>query len=145
QEYQMNIVNKADKEVLQRRQDKRSYQVIAAATGETADTLAAKFRAAINGDPAAPVVASGSAANIVLTAKTEAAVQDAAGQFGLQNYFAAGLYTVDIYGQFAPFGTVTATTAPDFGSGTFGQVRTYEVFSAGYDGENDLNRRQFPV
>lgn len=145
QEYQLNIVNKSDKEVLQLRQDKRSYQVVAAASGETADTLAAKFRAAINSDPAAPVVASGAAAAIVLTAKSEASIQEADGQFGLQNYFSAGIYAVDIYGQYVSAGTVVATTAPDFGNGTFAQVRTYEIYSAGYDGMNDLNRRQFPV
>lgn len=145
QEYQLNLLNKSDKEVLQRRQDKYSYVVVAAASGETADTLAAKFIAEVNANPASPAVASGSGPNIVLTAKTQASVQEADGQFGLQNYIDASMYTVDIYGQYVGFGTRTYTTDPDFGNGTFAQVRTYEAFSAGYDGENDLNRRQFPV
>lgn len=145
QEYHLNLLNKSDKEVLQRRQDKYSYVVVAAATGETADTLATKFRDEVNANPASPAVASGAGANIVLTAKTQASVQEADGQFGLQNYIDASMYTVDLYGQYAAFGTKTYTTAPNFGSGTFAQVRTYEAFSAGYDGENDLNRRQFPI
>lgn len=141
-EYSLVIVNKSDKEILQHRQDKRSYQVVAG-TGETADTLAAKFRDAINDDPAAPVVASGAAAAIVLTAKNVAATADRAGGFTPQIYFSAGIYEVDLFGYYATAGTVVETTAPDFGSGNYWQVRTMEAAQAGYQGY--LNRTLFPA
>lgn len=142
QEYAVYVVNKSDKEVLQRRQDKRSYQVIAE-TGETVTTLGDKFRALINADEASSVVASGTT-TLVLTAKTSPQVANAAGQFPIQNYFDASALVVDLYGQYQEAGTVVYTTAPNFGSGTFPQVRTLEAYTVGYEG-GSLNRTSFPV
>lgn len=143
-EYLLTIVDKSDKEVLQRRQDKRTYQYTAV-TGDTADDVAADFRAQINADEAAPVVASGSGANIVLTAKAKVVTANAAGQFGIQHYFAVGAQEVNLYGHYVPYGTITNTTAPSFGTGTFPQVRALEQWSAGYDEGIYLNRTLFPV
>lgn len=145
QEYLITIVEKSDKEVLQRRQDKRSYQVTAA-VGETATTLADKFVALINGDEAASVTATNAAGVITFTAKASSATApNAAGQFGVQHYFEVGSQEVNIYGHYVPFGTLVKTTAPGFGNGTFAQVRTLEAYSAGYDEGIYLNRTKFPV
>lgn len=141
-EYRLSIVDRSDKEILQRRQDKRTYQVIAA-EGETAATLATKFRDSINSDQDAPVSATVSTATLTLTAKAKVVTQNAAGQFGLQHYFEVGVTEVDGLAPYKKFGTVTQTVAPNFGSGTFAQVRELEQDTAGYEGF--LNRTQFPV
>lgn len=138
--YVLTIIDKADKEILQRRQDKRTYAVTAA-TGETAATLAAKFRGVIGDDTSATVTVSGTAANIVLTAKSDPT--DAAGIQGLQHYFEAFLYGQDALGNQAPFGTITDTTDVDFGSGTYAHLKEIERFAQGYEGY--LNRTKFPV
>lgn len=143
-EYLLTIVNKADKEILQRRQDKRSYQVIAD-IGETETTLAAKFVDFINSDTAAPVIATSAAGVITLTAKPKVVTENAAGQFGLQNYFSVGISEVNPYGHAGTYGTVAQTVAPGFGNGTYPQVRTLESESAGYVEGIYLNRTKFPV
>lgn len=143
-EYLLTIVDKSDKEVLQRRQDKRTYQYTAK-TGDDAAAVATAFRDKINSDEAAPVVASGSGANIVLTAKAKVTVENAAGQFGLQHYFEVGAQEVNLYGHYVPYGTITYTTAPNFGNGTYPHVRALEQWSAGYDEGIYLNRTLFPV
>lgn len=89
QEYLLTIVDKSDKEVLQRRQDKRTYQVIAE-VGETATTLGDKFEAAVNADANAPVIATNAAGTITLEAKPKVVTQNAAGQFGVHFYFIRG-------------------------------------------------------
>lgn len=142
--YVLSIVDKADKEILQRRQDKRTFS-ITAAEGETAATLAEKFRGLIGNDQAATVTAGGTGASLTLTGKTQPV--DAAGLPGLQHYFEVFLYQVDalgvIYGQMSPTGTITQTTDVDFGSGTYVQVKEIERFAQGYEGY--LNRTKFPV
>lgn len=142
-EYQVSIVNKSDKEILARRQDKRTYQVIAV-TGETATTLAAKFAALINADSASSVVATAAAAVLTLTSKAKVITADATGQFGIQNYFSVGSLQVTESGPYQAFGTVAQTVDPNFGSGTFPQVRTMEADALGYDG-GSLNRTLFPI
>lgn len=142
QEYLLTIVDKSDKEVLQRRQDKRTYQVIAE-VGETETTLGDKFEAAVNADANAPVTATNAAGTITLEAKAKVVTQNDAGQFGLQHYFEAAVSVVDGLLPYASAGTVTTTVEPDFGSGTFAQVREMEADSAGYEGY--LNRTKFPV
>lgn len=141
-EYTVTLVDRSDKEILQRRQDKRSYQVIAS-DGETADTLAAKIVVAINSDQDTFVVATSAGAVVTLTAKAKSTVANAVGQFGLQHYFEVGSHIANTRGQYEPYGTVDYVTDPDFGSGSFSDVRTIEQDSAGYDGF--LNRTQFPV
>lgn len=138
--YVLTIIDKADKEVLQRRQDKRTYAVTATA-GETASTLAAKFRGVIGDDTSATVTVSGTADAVVLTAKTDPT--DAAGIQGLQHYFEVFLYGQDALGNQAPFGTITDTADVDFGSGTYAHLKEIERFAQGYEGY--LNRTKFPV
>lgn len=140
-EYVLVVVDKADKEVLQRRMDRQTYS-IKAVTGETATTLAAKFRALINADESSHLVASGTAASLVLTAQTDAV--DAAGLPGLQHYFEAFFSHIDVLGnQKSLKSAVVYTTAPDFGNGTYVQVKEIERFAQGYEGY--LNRTKFPV
>lgn len=139
--YVLSIVDKADKEILQRRQDKRTYSVTAA-TGETATTLAGKFRALIQADEDATVTAGGTTTALTLTGKTDPV--DAAGIPGLQHYFEVFLYGQDILGFQSKFGTIANTTAVDFGSGTYVQMKDLERFTKGYEG-GSLNRTKFPV
>lgn len=141
-EYTVTLVDRSDKEILQRRQDKRSYQVIAS-DGETATTLAAKVALAINSDQDTFVVATVAAAVVTITAKAKVATANSVGQFGIQHYFEVGSHVANTRGQYESYGTVAYVTAPDFGSGSFGDVRTIEQDSAGYEGF--LNRTQFPV
>lgn len=141
QEYLLTIIDRADKEILQFRQDKRSYQLIASA-GETDATLAAKFVSLINDDQAAHVTATAAGGVITLTAKATSGNEQADGQFDVQHYFEVQLSEVNIYGLYVKFGTITYT-APDFGSGTFAKVRTIEQTTLGYEGI--LNRRLFPI
>lgn len=139
--YVLSIVDKADKEILQRRQDKRTYSVTAT-TGETATTLAGKFRALIQADLDATVTAGGTGADVTLTGKTDPV--DAAGIPGLQHYFEVFLYGQDALGNQAKFGTIVETTDVDFGSGTYIQMKDLERFTKGYEG-GSLNRTKFPV
>lgn len=144
QEYLLTIVEKSDKEILQRRQDKRSYQVVAV-VGETAATLASKFADLINADLGAHVTASATAAVLTITAKAKVVTANAAGQFGLQHFFDVGVSEVNPYGTFVPFGTVAIATNPNFGTGTFPQVRSLEQDAIGYVDGKYLNRTSFPV
>lgn len=141
-EYRLTIIDKSDKEVLQRRQDKRTYQVVAA-VGETDATLAAKFEDMINGDTDAGFTATAAAGVLTIEAKPKVTVANAAGQFGIQHYLEVALAQVSALEPYTAFGTVVESVAPDFGSGTFPQVREMEADSAGYEGY--LNRTQFPV
>lgn len=138
--YTLTIVDKADKEILQRRQDKQTYSVTAA-TGETATTLAGKLRALANGSESSTVVASGTGASLVLTAKTDPV--DAAGIPGLQHYFEAFLTKTDALGNMSVAATPVDTADVDFGNGTYAQVKEIERFAQGYEGY--LNRTKFPV
>lgn len=138
--YVLSIVDKADKEILQRRQDKRTYSVTAV-VGETADTLAGKFRDLIAGDDAATVEASGAGADIVLTGNIEPT--DAAGIPGLHRYFEVFLRSQDALGNQTLSGTIVETTPVTFGSGSYSQVKDIERFAQGYEGY--LNRTKFPV
>jgi len=140
-DYVLVVVDKADKEILQRRQDRQTYSV-KAVTGETATTLAAKFRALINADQSSHLVASGTGASLVLTAQTDGV--DAAGLPGSQHYFEAFLSTRDGLGNEQSLkSAVVNTTAVDFGNGTYVQVKEIERFAQGYEGY--LNRTKFPV
>ena len=141
-EYSLLVNERSDKEILPMRQAIRRY-VIVAVTGETAATLAAKFIARINADPASVVVASGTGANIVLTAKAAPTAANSAGEYDHQNFFSVSTAQGDNFGYFTAWGTVTYTTAPDFGSGSFIQVRRLEQRGIGYTGVT--NRTLFPV
>lgn len=138
--YTLTIVDKADKEIFQRRQDKQTYS-ITAVTGETASTLADKFRALIDGSESSTVVASGTGASLVLTANTDPV--DAAGIPGLQHYFEVFLTQTDALGSMSVAATPVATADVDFGNGTYVQVKDIERFAQGYEGY--LNRTKFPV
>lgn len=144
-EYTLAIVDKSDKEILQQRQAKRTYTVIAA-TGENATTLGDKFRALINADPASPVVASGTT-TLVLTAKPMAATADQVGNYPNQVVFDVfpSVINPTTYPIPVPttWGTVAYTTAVDFGSGNYAQIRRLELDSLGYRGIT--NRRGFPI
>lgn len=139
--YVLTIVDKADKEILQRRQDKRTYS-ITAGTGETATTLAAKFAALITADTSASETATSAAAVLTITAKTDPV--DAAGLPGLQHYFEVFLYEQDALGTQDKFGTIATTQTIDTGSGTYAQVKELERTTKGYEG-GSLNQRKFPV
>lgn len=141
-EYSLLINDKSDKEILPCRQNIRRYTVLAT-TGETAATIAAKFIAKINADPASIVTASGTGANIVLTADAVANTANLVGEYYDQYFFEVAVSQADLYGYFTPWGTVTYTTAADFGSGNFYQVRKLEQRGIGYTGVT--NRMLFPV
>lgn len=145
QEYTIAIIDKSDKEILQARQAKRTYTVVAV-TGETVQTLNGKFIALINADAASQVVASGTT-TLVLTAKSVANVADQVGETPAQIVF-------DIFpSQLNPltypipvpstFGTVAYTTVPAFGSGQYYQIARLEQLSQGYKGIT--NRTRFPA
>lgn len=141
-EYVITVIDTSDDEILTQRQNKRVYTIVAA-SGETSATLATKFRTAINADPASIVTASGSAANVVLTADVNTATVNAAGEYSKQYTFEAFSAQASVFGYYQGFGTVTYTTAPVFGSGLFYQVRTLEQRGLGYTGVT--NRTKFPV
>lgn len=144
-EYNVTIIDTSDKEILQHRQNKRSYTVIAA-TGETATTLDAKFIAKINADPASVVVASGTS-TLILTAKAYSTTADAVGEYQEQYTFevTANQYpnTVPKVLQYQAAGTVVNTTNADFGSGNGTQIIELEQRGLGYRGID--NRTKFPV
>ncbi len=145
-EYSLSIIDKSDKEILQNRQAKRTYTVVAAASGETATTLADKFRTQIAADVAAVVTGSGTS-TLILTAKTTASVASGIGEYPAQIVFDIFPSVINPTTYPIPFptaaGTVAYTTAPAYGSGNFYQVRTREQLSIGYTGVT--NRRKFPV
>lgn len=144
-QYDVSVIDKSDKEILQARQNKRTYSVVAAA-GETATTLGDKFRALINADVASTVIASGTT-TLVLTAKSVAATANIVGEFPAQYFFEVFSSAIDNTVYPIPFpslsGTVVYTTPPNFGSGTYPQVRTLEQRGIGYTGVT--NRTRFPV
>lgn len=144
-EYTVSVIDKSDKEILQCRQNKRTYSVIAA-TGETVTTLGDKFRALINADVASTVTATGTT-TLILTAKSVANVANMVGEYPPQYYFQVFSSSIDntIYPIAFPqaSGTVVYTTAPSYGSGQYFQVKTLEMESLGYRGIT--NRTKFPV
>lgn len=144
-EYSLSIIDKSDKEILQQRQSKRTYTVLAAAS-ETATTLGDKFRALINADVASSVVASGTT-TIILTAKVTANVASLVGEYPAQVVFDIFLSASNPATYPIPFpvawGTVADTDAAAYGSGNFWQVRTLEQRGIGYTGVS--NRTKFPV
>lgn len=144
-EYNLLITDTSDKEILQHRQNRRQYTVIAG-TGETATTLGDKFRAKIAADPASIVVASGTS-TLVLTAKAFSTQADAVGEYAEQYTFevAANQYpnTVPKVLQYQSAGTIANTTTADFGSGNGTQIVEMEQRGLGYRGID--NRSHFPV
>lgn len=144
-EYTISVIDKSDKEILQCRQNKRTYTVVAAA-GETATTLGNKFRALINADVASTVAATGTT-TLILTAKSVATVANIVGEFPAQYFFEVFSSSIDNTVYPIPFplasGTVVYTTAPNFGSGNYDQVRKLEQRGIGYTGVT--NRTKFPI
>lgn len=144
-EYSVSVIDKSDKEILQARQNKRTYTVVAA-TGDTVTTLGDKFRAQINADPASSVTASGTT-TLVLTAKSVAGTADIVGAFPAQYFFEVFSSSIDntIYPIAFPTasGTVVYTTAVDYGSGNYAQVRKLEARGAGYTGVTNFTA--FPI
>jgi len=141
-EYSLLINDRSDKEILPMRQSLRRYTVLASST-DTATTIAASFVAKITADPASIVTAANAAAVITLTAKSVASTANLASEYYDQYFFAVEASVVDIYGYFQAYGTVVYTTAADFGSGNFYQVRNLEQRGLGYTGVT--NRTAFPV
>lgn len=146
-EYTVSVIDKSDKEILQMRQNKRTYSVVAT-TGETATTLTAKFIALINADVASTVTASGTA-TLILTADSVAGVADITGSFPAQYFFEAFSSAIDNTVYPIPFpsasGTVVYTTPAGFGSGTFAQVRKLESDNLGYTGITNITKFPFPT
>jgi hypothetical protein len=144
-EYGVSVIDKSDKEILQLRQAKRTYNVIAA-SGETLTTLGDKFRALINSDQASTVIASGTV-TLVLTAKSVASNVSIVGDYPAQYFFEVFSSSIDntVYPVAFPraSGTVVYTTSVDFGSGNAYQVRKLEQAGMGYKGIT--NRTGFPV
>lgn len=144
-EYTVSVIDKSDKEILQARQNKRTYTVVAA-TGETATTLTAKFVTQINADVASTVTASGTT-TLVLTAKSVAGTADIVGDFPAQYFFEVFSSSLDNTVYPIPFptqsGTVVYTTAVDYGSGNYAQIRKLETRGIGYTGVT--NRTSFPI
>lgn len=134
-EYTVSIIDKSDKEILQNRQAKRTYTVVAA-VGETATTLVTKFKDQINKDVASPVVASGTA-TLIITAKNSLVDVDKLGQYPNQivfDVFASVINPTARFAQPVAFGTLAVTAAPAFGSGQFHQLVRLEQDSQGYKG-----------
>lgn len=141
-EYSLLVNDRSDKEILPCRQNLRRYTVLATSI-DTATTLATAFAAAITADKASIVTATSSGAAITLTAKTVQNTANLAGEYYDQYFFDAEISQVDLNGYFASAGTVVYTTAPNFGSGNFYQVRNLEQRGLGYTGVT--NRTLFPV
>lgn len=142
-EYSLLVNNLSDKEILPCRQNLRRYTVLATAA-DTAATIATSFFNKVNADPASVVSATnGTPGQVVLTAKAVANTTNNVGEYYDQVFFAAEISSVDLNGYFQTWGTVTATTAPVFGSGNFYQVRTLEQYGLGYTGIT--NRMGFPI
>lgn len=141
-EYTLLINDRSDKEILPCRQALRRYTVLAT-SADTDATIAASFAAKINADPASVVTASVSTNTITLTAKSVETQANLAGEYYKQIFFAVTLDAVDLYGFYQAWGTVTYTTAPNFGAGNFEQVRTLEQRGIGYTGVT--NRMLFPI
>lgn len=142
-EYSLLVNNQSDKEILPMRQNLRRYTVLAG-SADTATTVATSFFNKINADPASAVSATNpSAGVVVLTAKAVANTVNAVGEYYDQTFFTAELDVQDINGYYVSWGTIVNTTAPNFGSGNFYQVKTLEQFGLGYTGVT--NRRGFPV
>lgn len=134
-EYTIAIIDKSDKEILQHRQSKRTYTVIAGA-GETATTLVTKFKDLIAKDVASSIVASGTA-TLVITAKNSLNDVDKLGQYPNQilfDVFASVINPADQFASPSAFGTIAVTAAPSFGSGQFHQLVRLEQDSQGYKG-----------
>lgn len=140
-EYTLTVLDKSDKDILQMRQNKRQYSVIAV-TGETATTLNAKFIAKINADPGVVVVASGTT-TLILTAKAVETTANIVGEYTPQIFFDVTFSIADPLTYLQKSGTIVYTTAPGFGSGNFDQVRRLEQRGLGYTGVT--NRTKFPV
>lgn len=144
-EYTVSVIDKSDKEILQCRQNKRTYSVIAA-TGETATTLGDKFRTLINADTASIVAATGTT-TLILTAKSVASTANIIGEFPAQYFFDVTSTQLNPTTYPIPYptaaGTIAYTTAVAFGSGNFWQIRKLEQRGIGYTGVT--NRTKFPV
>lgn len=143
-EYSISIIDKSDKDFLQMRQAKKTYTVNAV-TGDTDATIATKLRAKINADKSAIVVASGATNAIILTAKSVATVADKAGRYPNQTVFEVFTEDVDVtaFSYRQAWGTITATTAADYGSGNLHQLRKLEAAGQGYLGIT--NQTLFPA
>lgn len=142
-EYSLLVNNRSDKEILPCRQNLRRYTVLASST-DTAITVATSFFNKVNADPASVVTATNpSAGVVVLTAKAVANTTNAVGEYYDQVFFDAEISSVDLNGYFQTWGTIVYTTAPNFGSGNFYQVRTLEQYGLGYTGIT--NRIGFPI
>lgn len=142
QEYELNIIDLSDKEILQYRQNLRKYNVIAV-VGDTATTLAANYVAQINADTSSVVTAANTAGDITLTAKAVETVANIVGEYQPQIFFDVQSAVSDPNYYLTKFGTVVYTTAVDFGSGNFEQIRQLEQRGQGYIGVT--NRTKFPV
>lgn len=115
-----------------------TYRVVATST--TLADLHALFVAAVNNHIGTRVVASGTSPNLVLTAKpyNDNATVDSINEYKQVN-FEPFLFSDN----FASDATVTHTTQPDKGDGTWQLVRDEEKWSQGYEGQT--NRIHFPV
>lgn len=141
-EYSLSVIEVSDKEILQQRQAKRSYSSVADAAS-TATTIAADLAAKVNADPAAVVTASAAAGVITLTAKAVSDTPNIVGQFPAQIVVEVFLSEGSAEGFLKKAGSVVYTTAPDYGSGRYSQVRRLEANGQGYVGVT--NRTAFPI
>lgn len=142
-EYSVSVIDKSEDEILQARQAKRTYSIVAA-TGENVTSLGDKFRNLINKDSASIVTASGTT-TLVLTAKAQ--TPNVVAETQRQRVFEVFSSSIDntVYPIAFPAlsGTVVYTTAPNYGSGSGAQVRALELKSQGYRGIT--NRTKFPA
>lgn len=141
-EYLLTVIDLSDKEILQRRQNKRSYSSIATAAS-TPTSIAADFAAQITADASSSVTATSAVADLTLTAKVVETTPNIVGEYQPQIFFDVDLAVADPQSFLTKFGTVAYTTAVDFGSGNFEQVRQLEQRGQGYVGVT--NRTKFPV
>lgn len=143
-EYTLAIVDKSDKDILQERQNKRSY-TIPAATGETVTSLVAKFITLINASSSSSVTASGTT-TLVLTANPTTTA-DRLGEYYQQVIFDIFPSVLNPTTYPIPFpttsGTVVLTTPAFYGQGQYAQIARLEQLSQGYRG--NTNRMLFPA
>lgn len=142
QEYILTVIDLSDKEILQRRQNKRSYSSIATASS-TATTIAADYAAQITADTSSSVTATSSGSDLTLTGKAIETTANIVGEYQPQVFFDTELAVADPQNYLTKFGSVAYTTAVDFGSGNFEQIRQLEQRGQGYIGVT--NRTKFPI
>lgn len=155
-EYSLVINETSDKEILQARQARTQFTVVANSF-DTIDTIGANLATQVNANPYAPVTASYSTPTLTLTAKDTSvlATRYVTNDFKSQIYFEvnskvtqSGIANSGYNNYYSAYGVVSTPsvgvyTAPGFGEGTYRQIYTLEKLSQAYKGASNFIK--FPV